>query len=306
MSSVGSNIDQVVEALSNKYDADIFLFSATVSYKNVDKLIVAIQGIETRKTNCVLILTTNGGDPDAAYRIVRFLKRKYSRLTLLVLGLCKSSGTLVAFGADEIVIGDFGEFGPLDIQMSKDDEMVNTSGLSYFQSLIALNEQTFQSFQDNFLSLKKNPAFGYSITTKTAAEIASKLAVGLMQPISEQIDPLKLGEVQRSIKISEAYGIRIMAEKTDTALKKLIGEYSSHSFVIDFQETKELFKGTKIEVKETEAEEIAIENALFRLVREEGKDDIVWFLEFEPSNESNEKKEEENESTIISKTNGTK
>jgi hypothetical protein len=208
------------------------------------------------------------------------------------LGLCKSSGTLVAIGADEIVMGDFGEFGPLDIQMSKDDEMVNTSGLSYFQSLVTLHERIFSSFEDNFLSLKRKPIFGNSITTKTAAEIASKLAIGLIQPISEQLDPLKLGEVQRSIKISEAYGERMGGEKKASLLKKLIGEYPSHSFVIDFQETKELFKGTEVIIKEAGEEEIALENLIFRIVREEGREDKVWHLNYE-------EKPKEDENQII-------
>ena len=60
---------------------------------------------------CTLILTTQGGTPDAAYRIARCLRHHYSFLRLVVAAGCKSAGTLIAICADELAIGDMGELG---------------------------------------------------------------------------------------------------------------------------------------------------------------------------------------------------
>ena len=38
--------------------------------------------------------------------------------------------------------------------------------------------------------------------TKTAADIATKLTGDLLQPIVAQIDPLRLGEIERAINIA--------------------------------------------------------------------------------------------------------
>lgn len=279
---------EIFKRISERSNADLFIFSANVSYPNVDELIHQIRRIKTRKENCIILLTTYGGDPDAGFRLVRYVRRKYKKLTLYVFGTCKSTGTLIALGANEIVIGDFGEFGPLDIQLTKDDELTNTSGLSYLQSLISLNERVFSSFEDNFKSLKKRSTFGYSITTKTAAEIGSKLATGLIQPIAGQIDPLKLGEVQRAIKIAEAYGERLLSKKGNNAIKKLIGAYPSHSFVIDFEEVKELFKGTDIEVRMPDEVEELLERQLLDFVRLENDPDIILFLDLNDNDNQDE------------------
>ncbi len=71
----------------------------------------------------VLMLSTFGGDPDAAYRIARCLRRRYTRVSAMISGFCKSAGTLLLLGADDLVFTEHGELGPLDVQYWKQDEL---------------------------------------------------------------------------------------------------------------------------------------------------------------------------------------
>jgi Serine dehydrogenase proteinase len=261
--------DSLKELIDTR-NSDFYLFVATVNDINADKLITTLRKKEIKKDNCTLILTTYGGDPDAGYRIVRAIKRYYSKMTLYIFGSCKSTGTLMALGADEIVMSDFGEFGPLDIQLTRDDELSNTSGLNFVQSLMSLNEQLFRSFEENFLGLKRRSR--NTITTRTAAEICSKLAVGLIAPISAQIDPVKLGEVQRAIKIANEYGSRL-CDRHELIAKLIVG-YPSHGFVIDFKEAEEIFNNVRW-INENEA---ILEQFLLKLVRNEGEEDVIQEL----------------------------
>lgn len=271
--TIEKQFNTCIRSLISTKESDIFLFVGEISDINADKLIELVRSVKDRKKNCSFILTTFGGDPDAGYRIARYLKRKYEKLILYVFGYCKSTGTLIALGADEIVMGDFGEFGPLDIQMVRDDELSNMSGLNFVQSLISLNNQIFQSFTANFIALKEISS--YTITTKTAAEIATKLSVGLIAPISAQIEPVKLGEVNRSIKIANDYGKRIC--KNSELINTLITNYPSHSFVIDYVEAKEIFENVRL----AEDLELKVEAFLFNIVRKEKRDDqaIIKFLD---------------------------
>jgi hypothetical protein len=257
--------------VSDKHDADIFLFSAGVDYLTADRFILKLRQIPERRTNCILVLTTYGGDPDAGYRIVRAIKRYYEKFILFSFGSCKSTGTLMALGADYIVMSDFGEFGPLDIQLAKDDELTNMSGLNYIQSLISINENTFRFFEQNFLDLKQ--ASAGTISTRTAAEIATKLAIGITSPISGQIDPIKLGEVQRAMNIAVAYGERLAITRMDLCMKLITG-YPSHGFVIDIEEAMELFKN----IEEAENEELMLEQLLFRETRRESEVPLIKIL----------------------------
>ncbi len=274
-------LQDVLQTLIEENKSDIFLFSASINDMNADKFINIIRDTACQNENCILILTTWGGDPDAGYRIMRALRRYYQKITMYVFGRCKSTGTLMALAADDIVMSDFGEFGPLDIQLAKDDELQNTSGLNIIQSLMSLNEQMFRSFEENFLALKRKSR--HAITTRTAAEICSKLSVGLFSPISAQIDPHKFGETQRAINIAEKYGKRLLHKPHlhETLIKLMVG-YPSHGFVIDFDEAKKLFDN----VTWATDKQVILERMLYDYVRDESEDDFIHYMNSMITNET--------------------
>ena len=230
-------------------------------------------------------MLTDGGSPDAGYRIARLLKKKYEKFILYVFGYCKSAGTLVAVGADEIVMSEYGELGPLDMQVTKEDELKSTSTLDYLQALISLKGQAFNMFEEFFLSIKQNS--GSSITTKTTASIATSLTTGILAPIAEQIDPLRIGEVQRALNMAIDYGKRLT--DNEGMLFSLISNYPSHGFVIDYKEVKELFKN----VREPDDIEQQVADYLHRVVRTPATPNFVQCIfpiaEQEKANESQSK-----------------
>lgn len=242
-----------------KADCDIYVYSGPITQDGADKIIAKILENKTRRSSGALMLTTHGGDPNAAYRIARILQRTYNGFTIYVFGLCKSAGTLLALGAKEIVMTDFGELGPLDIQIPKVDELNHESGLVYSQALLALRAHAFDFFETCYLTLKERS--GGTISTRTASTIASSLAVGLFSPLAEQIDPLKVGEATRALDISFAYGSRLTTNTA--ALNRLINEYTNHGFVIDLVEAKELL-GNVRQLNEAEEEAIGPAKAWLR------------------------------------------
>lgn len=277
-------LNEQIKKIAEQNDSDMFLFCGTISDKTVDEFVRILRDKNNKRKNFSLLLTTYGGDPDAGYRLVRAIKRYYNDFILYVYGSCKSTGTLIALGANQIIMSDYGEFGPLDIQLAKDDELSNTSGLSYLQSLTSLNEQIFRSFESSFLNLKRKS--GFTITTKTAAEIGSKLAVGLISPVSAQLDPVKLGEVQRAIKIADAYGRRLCED--DSIVSRLIAGYPSHGFVIDFEEASKIFPCVRF----VNQDEAILERILFHIVRKENSEPTISdLLEFVAEQEKAENKE---------------
>ena len=261
-----------VQEITSELEADIFLYSAAISDVNADKLINEIKQTLPKRNNVALIMTTYGGDPDAAFRIARYLRRKYKHFTLFVFGYCKSAGTLLALGADEIVISDFGELGPLDIQVTKDDDFRSESGLDIQQALSVISSQAFEMFESYFLDIISSSQA--AITTKTAADIASSMAVELLSPISSQIDPLRVGEMNRLMNIALAYGQRLKPQGIEV-IRDLIYNYPSHSFAIDFEEAEKLFDT----VREPYEAELSLEEAIFPLVRKPASTDVIVNLE---------------------------
>jgi hypothetical protein len=196
---------------------------------------------------------TEGGDADAAYRIARSFQDHYERFICIVPGYCKSAGTLILIGAHELVMTDFGELGPLDVQMAKKDELgERESGLLVTSALEALRRSAFSSFEHFFLTMQRKSRF--LITFKTAAEYATKLTTGLFAPIYGQIDPRLIAESSRAQAIGLQYGTRLGSvgqNIDDDNLYRLISEYPTHGFVIDRAEAHTLFKEVR---KPTEPE----------------------------------------------------
>ena len=202
-----------------------------------------------KRPNVFLILATEGGNADAAFRIARCLQETYKTFTAVVPGWCKSAGTLVCIGAYDLVIGDLGELGPLDVQLAKPDELgLISSGLTIDSAFRSLQSVGFQMFETFLLdTLNKS---GGRITTKTAAELAANITVGLLSPIFQQMDPMKIGEDFRSTRIAEHYALRLEAHPSalnlihdddGDAIEALVRGYPSHGFVIDRTEAQSLF-----------------------------------------------------------------
>ena len=225
------------DIISSGQNADIFVFSGDITYESAEDFINFVTRCKSRE-NVILVLATFGGDPDAAYRMARFLQDHYKKFSLYVYGFCKSAGTLIALGAKEIVMGDRAEFGPLDVQMHKPDEFMHrVSGLDIPKALASVSNLAWEAFETFFIQVRARS--GGVITTKTASEIAAQVVTGLFSPITQNIDPLKLGEMQRSMEIAVEYGTRLGGD--EELASYLASTYPTHSFVIDYAEADKLF-----------------------------------------------------------------
>ena len=105
----------------------------------------------TLGNNLDFLLHTGGGDIDAAEKLISMVRTTVDkgRLRVIVPDFAKSAGTLMALGADKIVMSDSSELGPIDPQITLNDghgNMIRHSVQSYLDAYDAHSE-----------SLKKNP-----------------------------------------------------------------------------------------------------------------------------------------------------
>lgn len=231
------------------HDTDVYAYIGPVDrigYEMLSRALEVRNG--SRRTNCMLVIATFGGDPNAGYRVARALSHNYpnGKVSMLVPHYCKSAGTLICIGAQELVIADTGELGPLDIQVQKPDEMFKSaSGLDIIRGLTYLRDNVLESFRNYLVDINQ----GSGLSTKSASEIASKLTIGIHEPIFAQIDPMRLGEMQAALTIALEYGNRLNERSKNLkpgALSKLATSYPSHGFVIDRKEARGLFVNVRI------------------------------------------------------------
>jgi Serine dehydrogenase proteinase len=196
------------------------------------------------KRSITLILTTYGGDPDAAFKIARYLQRTYSSIDCYVPSQCKSAGTLIAIASERLFIGNTGELGPLDAQLRPiDDPFGRRSGLTSATALRELETHCLKTFERIAYGVVQGG--GGAVSFSTAARFAWMMTSNLYSDIYGKIDPERLAQDARDLQIVSAYGERL--DKTASnlkpdGLKRLIEGYPSHEFVIDIEEARTLFE----------------------------------------------------------------
>ena len=72
-----------------------------------------------------LIIETPGGSGEVAHDMVRMIRNSFSRFCVLIPGWSKSAGTIIAMGADEIVMLPSAALGPIDAQISRNGNVVS-------------------------------------------------------------------------------------------------------------------------------------------------------------------------------------
>lgn len=298
MQDSDQDVTRLATAYAKEQSRDVLLLSGPLDLGCEYELDAAIRSRTERAGSIVLILATLGGDPHVAYRVGRILQRRYEHIQVVVHGWCKSAGTLVAIAGHEIVIGDMGELGPIDVQRLRPDDLwERSSGLTSDAAMSELADIAWRLFRT--LSLKtKSLSIGH--TFKTAAEITTPLVSGMLAPVFAQMDPHQIGENARAVKIAMDYGLRLNQYSNnlkDGGMQALVSGYSSHEFVICREEAE----GLLFERVSKPSREIAeLCNAVGQLAGVPGDDLYLRYL-----NPEDEMKQQEEKQHDGNETNGT-
>jgi hypothetical protein len=85
-------------------------------------LIDQLQRIAPGEKQLDFLIASYGGDPMVAWRIMSLLRERFDRVSVLVPQSAYSAATLLALGADEIVMHPHGHLGPVDMQITTFNE----------------------------------------------------------------------------------------------------------------------------------------------------------------------------------------
>ena len=185
-----------------------------------------------------LLLHSGGGHPDIAFKVMKFFRRRFKKVNVIVPLRAKSAATLMCLGADKVLMGELAELGPVDIQIDDSYEHgeKSFSPLDEFKSLDFLRESSIDGM--DYYATLMNMQYGVSI--KDGLQASIPLIAELMKPIFAQIDPIKMGGYRRDIAIGEEYAKRMLALtgnlKAHQIVRRMVWDYPSHGFCIDYEE----------------------------------------------------------------------
>ena len=249
---IQAQLTNAANTVADNFDARVVAYSGDIENVGVGRLLEALRLDDTTRPNTFFILTTNGGQADAAYRIARLLQIISKKFYLFVPERCKSAGTLLALGAAEILMTPISELGPLDVQLVQRNEIDRTrSGLVVHTALKGLADETLRAYEQMMLQIKIRSQG--AISFEVASKIAASMATSVMSSVYAQITPEDLGRDLRDLQIATAYGERLVKHGGNakrSTVRHLVEEYPTHSFIIDSSEAKELFKVVKEPTRE--------------------------------------------------------
>ena len=177
-----------------------------------------------------LILHTNGGSTLAAWRLVNLIRTFCDDLELLIPLKALSAGTLIAIGADRVVMTKQAALGPIDPSVNN-----------------PLNPQVNMGNQMARVPVSVENVRGYLDAAREDLGIKSETGMTtVLAGLSQQIHPLVLGEIFRSrAQIRFLAGKLIQrqvsdSEKIKSIIDFLCADSGSHDYTINRREAAEL------------------------------------------------------------------
>lgn len=189
-----------------------------------------------------LFLYTRGGDMIAPLRIVKLLRSYCDYLEVLIPRYSHSAGTLIALGADKIVMGRLGELSPVDptIMHPLNPEISIDSKESTPKQKIPISVEDINSY---FLFAKEKAGVGQDKLDRIYEFLVSN-----NQP-DKSISPLLIGSSYRSYRMSKMLAEKLLklhmrgffqSFRIKKIVEELTGRISIHNYPITRDEAKKL------------------------------------------------------------------
>jgi hypothetical protein len=184
-----------------------------------------------------VLLESPGGIPAHAFRIARLFQRRLRRFIVLVPQYAKSAATLLALGANQLILGRDAELGPLDLQIFNTREERYESALNAVQALERLGAHSLAAVDQTMqLLMRRLPK-----TSEVLLPFALDYVAKLLKPLFEKVDTVDYSRKSRDLKMAEEYAARLMRKeygfaKGRSVARKLVENYPAHGFVIDTEE----------------------------------------------------------------------
>jgi len=194
-----------------------------------------------RGQKVALLIDSCGGQARSAYEIATLLRRHCGGFTAVVPRIAKSAATLLVLGADEIILGEYGELGPIDVQIFDPERQERLSGLDEVHSLERLNAFAMTAIDKAMLLFVNR----MGMKAKSLLPHVTRFVAEFTSPLFEHIDVVHYTQMSRALKEGEEYARRLLrrrlgSEDADAIARQLVEKYPEHGFIIDQEEAKSL------------------------------------------------------------------
>ncbi len=177
-----------------------------------------------------LFLYSRGGTMLTPLRLVRLIREHCGTFDVLIPYRAHSAATLIALGADEIVMGKYGELSPVDPT-----------------TVHPFNPPADPANPKQKLPISVEDVTSYFLLAKERAGIRDEQMVNIFNELANKIHPLALGNIYRSYRMSRLLTKKMLTlhlnwetekHKIEDIIKNLTEVLSIHGYQISRKEAK--------------------------------------------------------------------
>lgn len=187
-----------------------------------------------------LFLYTRGGDMVAPLRIVKLIRSYTQDFEVIIPYRSHSAGTLIALGANKILMGKLGELSPTDPSTT---HPFNPPNPQIPQQPLPISVEDINS---------------YFLLAKEKAGVKDDQMIEIYKQLVEKIHPLSLGNAYRAIRMARQIAEKLLSihikneKRIEKAVKAVTSDICIHGYPITRDEAKDL--GLEIEEPDTDLE----------------------------------------------------
>lgn len=198
-----------------------------------------------------VFLCSNGGSGTVPWRLVSLFREFAQQLAILIPYRAYSAATMLALGADEIVMGPFAEMGPIDPTVSNEYNPVDQAT----QQRIGISVEDVKAY--------------ISFIKETVGIRHEDELIKALEGLVNRVHPLALGNVERFIAQSRLIARKIMlthmrdeksTHKMDEIIETLASKLYFHGHPINREEARQ-----ELGLKVTENPPPELETAMWKL-----------------------------------------
>jgi len=236
---------KVIQALEKSLKKKVFMViqNGKSPYGQLDETLIQRlrKEVDNIPRELALLIDSPGGYAIDAYRLSALLRKASPKYLALVSRYAKSAATLVVLGAGQIMLGSFGELGPLDAWYYDPEKEEKVSALNEVQALERLHAFSLEAIDSTMILLGKRANKKIS----TLLPLSLDYICGLLKPIFEKIDVVHYTRSSRVLLAAEEYATRLLSgryskKRAAVIARHLTEMYPEHGFSIDIEEAKRI------------------------------------------------------------------
>ena len=197
--------------------------SSNMATDAIPFIIEQVDKISKKNKEVDFMIISNGGDPIVSLRIISILRKRFKYITVLVPYVAYSAATVLALGADEIIMHPYSNLGPVDPQLTFSD----TTGQK-----VEFSTEDIRNYID---FVKKD--IGIS---------AQKHLITALNSLLTEVGPTHVGFTKRSQQLSLSLSTKLLEsqikhkKKAIDIAEKLNSSFYHHGYALDRKEAKRI------------------------------------------------------------------